>query len=167
MVRAVCWSITWVDGGPVFPQRDAVGVGDLADQVRRDADAVVGKHGVGGDLLFERDLNRAQRDGQIGGNIRGDAEAVRHVDDLVNAHARGKLEGGNVARLGKGVDDRHAALVVVLVVVRNIAAEVDRRIDDGVVGLHAVFDRRGVDVGLEAGACLPLGLGGAIELESA
>ena len=32
------------------------------------------------------------------------------------------------------------------------------------VGLGAVFDGRGVDVGLEAGAGLPLGLGGAVEL---
>ena len=112
-----------VDCGRIFPQRDAVGVGDLANQARRDADAVVGKDGIGSHLLLERDFGRAERDGQIGRNVRGDAEAVRHVDDLVNADARGELDRGNVARLGKGVGQGHRAFVVVLVVVRRVAAE--------------------------------------------
>ena len=76
----------------------------LRMQVRGDAEAVVGKDGVGGDLLLKRDLNRAERHGQIGRNVGGDAEAVGHVDDLVDADARGQLDGRNVARLGKGVD---------------------------------------------------------------
>jgi hypothetical protein len=75
MVRAVCWLMTSLTAA-VFPEGDAVGVGDFADQARRDADAVVGKDGVGGDLLLKRDFDRAQRHGQIGGNVGGDAEAV-------------------------------------------------------------------------------------------
>ena len=57
------------------------------------------------------------------------------LDDLINADAVSELESGNVARLGKGVDEGHRALVVVLVVVRGVAAEADRAIDDDVVGL--------------------------------
>ncbi len=87
-----------------------------------------------------------------------------HVDHFTDADVRGQLEGGNVARLGEGVDEGHRALVVVLVVVRGVAAEADGRVDDDVVGLGAVFDGRGVDVGFEAGAGLPFGLGGAVEL---
>ena len=99
----------------------------------------------------------------MAGMFGGDAEAVGHVDDLVNAHARGQLEGGNVARFGEGIGDGHRALVVVLVVVRSVIAEADRAVDDDVGGLGAVFDGGGVDVGLEAGAGLALGLGGAVE----
>ncbi len=76
----------------------------------------------------------------------------------------GELECGNVARLGEGVGESHRAFVVVLVVVRRVAAEADRAIDDDVGGLDAVLNGRGVDVGLEAGAGLPLGLRGAVEL---
>ncbi len=154
----------FVDFGLVFPEGDAVGVGDLADEAGGDAEAVVGKDGVGGDLLLERDFDRADGDGQVGGNVSGDAEAVGHVDDLVNADAGSQLEGGNVARLGEGVGKGHGAFVVVLVVVRGIAAETDGAVDDDVSGLGAVFDCRRVDVGLEAGAGLSFRLGGAIEL---
>ena len=150
--------------GVVFPERHAVGAGYLADEAGGYAQAVVGKNGVGGDLLLERDFDRADGDGQIGGDIGGDTEAVGHVDDLVNADAGGQLEGGDVARLGEGAHQGHGTLVVVLVVVRGIAAEADRAVDNDVAGLGAVLDGRGVDVGLEAGAGLSLGLGGAIEL---
>ena len=88
---------------------------------------------------------------------------MRHIDDFVNAYARGQLEGGNVARFGEGIGDGHRALVVVLVVVRDVTAETDRPIDDDVGGLDAVFDGGGVDVGLEAGAGLPFSLRGAVE----
>ena len=40
----------------------------------------------------------------------------------------------------------------------------DGRVDDDVVGLGAFFNGGGVDVGLEAGAGLPFGLRGAVEL---
>ena len=164
MERAVCWLMTSLTAGAILPERDAVGVGDFADEARGDADAVVGEDGVGVDLFLQGDFRRAKGDGQVGGNVGCDAEAVRHVDDLVDADARGQLDGGNVARLGEGVDEGHRALEVVLVIVRRVAAKADRRVDDDVVGLGALFHGRGVDVGLEAGADLSFGLGGAVEL---
>ncbi len=122
----------FVDFGAVLPEGDAVVVGDLADEARGDADAVVGKDGVGVDLLLEGDSGGAEGDGQVGRNVGGDAEAVRHVDDLVDADARGEFDGGNVARLGEGVDESHRAFEVVLVIMGSISAEVDGRIDDDV-----------------------------------
>ena len=89
---------------------------------------------------------------------------MRHLDDLVNADARGQLHRRNVARLGEGCGQCHRPLEVVLVVVRRIAAKAYRRIDDDVGGLGALFNSRGVDVGLETGAGLALGLCGAVEL---
>ncbi len=53
------------DGRRVLPECDAVGIGDFADQMRRYADAVIGEDGVGGNLLFESNLNRAECDGQV------------------------------------------------------------------------------------------------------
>ena len=123
MVRAVCWSITSFTAGGSSHSVMPSAFETLRMSRGCDAHAVVGKDGVGGHLLLERDFDRAQRHGQIGGNVGGDAEAVGHVDDLVDAHARGQLEGGNVARLGEGVGQGHRALVVVLVVVRGVAAE--------------------------------------------
>ena len=86
------------------------------------------------------------------------------LDDLINAHAVGELESGNVARLGECVGESHRAFVIVLVVVRCIAAEADPAIDDDVCRLGACLDSCCVNVGLESGADLALGLGGAVEL---
>ena len=74
------------------------------------------------------------------------------------------LTAGTLRDSAKALVSVIAPFVVVLVVVRRVAAEADRRVDDDVVGLGAIFDRRGVDVGLEAGAGLALGLRGAVEL---
>ena len=57
-----------VDGGRLLEERDAVGVFDFADEARGDAQAVVGKHGVGGHLLLKRDFDGADGDRQIGRN---------------------------------------------------------------------------------------------------
>ena len=71
---------------------------------------------------------------------------------------RGELYGWDVARLGEGVDEGHRTFVVVFVIVRRVGAEGDGRVDDDVVGLGAFFDRRGVDVGFEAGPGLSFSL---------
>ena len=55
----------FVDGRRLLPERDAVGIGDFANEARSHANAVVGEDRVGGHLLLERDFDRAQSDGQI------------------------------------------------------------------------------------------------------
>src|SRR5579863_5707188 len=153
-----------IDGGRVLPEGDAVSVFDLADEARMDAEAVIWEDGVAGDLFLQGDFDCAERDRQVSGDVGGDAEAMGDVDDLVDADAGGELEGGDVARLGKGVGEAHGTLVVVLVVVRNVAAEADGSVDDGVVGSGAGFDGGRIDVRFEAGAGLPFCLCGAVEL---
>ena len=76
----------------------------------------------------------------------------------------GQFECRYVARLGKGIEHRHCTFVVILVVVWRIAAKTHRTVDDYVFWLGAALNRSRVDVGLEAGARLPLRLGGPVEL---
>ena len=61
-----------------------------------DADAVVGKDGVGLHLFSEGDLDGTERDRQIGRNGGGDAEAMRGVNDGVNADVIGQAQRRNV-----------------------------------------------------------------------
>ena len=62
-----------------------------------DADAVVGKDGVGLHLLGEGNLYGPESDGQIWRNNGGDAKAVRGVNHSVDADAAGQAQCGNVA----------------------------------------------------------------------
>jgi len=99
-----------IDCGRLLPQRDAVGVGDFFDQPRLHADSVVGEDRVAGHLLFERDFHRAQSHRQVGGNVAGDAEAVGHFDDILNAYTRGQLEGGMLRDSAKALSSVIAPL---------------------------------------------------------
>ena len=54
----------FLDGRRVLPERDAIGIRHLADEPRRNADAVVGEDGVGCYLLLERDPDRSRATGR-------------------------------------------------------------------------------------------------------
>jgi len=48
-----------IHGGRLLPERDTVAFSTLPNETRGDAQAVVGKYGVAGDLLLERDFDGA------------------------------------------------------------------------------------------------------------
>ena len=140
-MRAVRGADDVLDVGKVFFQDAAFVVRHLGDVARSDAHAVVGKHAEGGSLLEGRDFRRAQRDRQVGRDVRGDAEAVGVVDHRLDAEVVGQLQRGNVARLGQRAAQRDRAFKFLVVIVRSVRAgrrvESDGRIEDRVVGRGA------------------------------
>ena len=127
-----------------------------------------GKHAEGRGLLERRDFRRTQRHRKIGGNVGGDAEAVRVVDHGLDADAVGKLERGNVSGLRQRAPQRDRALEFLVVIVRRVRAgsglKSHGRIENRVVGASALVDDGGIDVGLERRPDLAQRLRSAIEL---
>ena len=131
-------------------------------------DAVVGKDTVGAHLLGQREVRGADGDRQERRDVTGDAKAVRDLNHLLDANLVSQPQRGNIARLGKGVDQRHGAAIAGLVIVRRVGAagrgERRRRIHHRVIRLHPRLHRGGIHVGFEGRSNLPLGLRGAVEL---
>src|SRR5208282_6050448 len=142
--------------------------GHLGDVAWSDAYAVVRKHAESRGLLERRDLRRAQRHRKVGRNIRGNAEAVRVIDDGLDADVVSQLERGNVSGLGERAPQRDGALKFVVVVVRRIRAggslKSYGRVQNRIVGASALVDDGGIDVGLERRPNLAQRLRGAVEL---
>ena len=113
----------FLDARRVLRHRNAVGRRHPPDQPGRDPDAVVGEDRVRRHLLAQSDLDRSERNGQIGRDIARDAETVRGADDLVNADPLGQLEGGDISRVGEGLQQRDASEVIPFVVMGRIGAE--------------------------------------------
>ena len=139
--------------GKVLLHDVPVVIGHLADGMRAQPYAVVGKGRVRRGVLQQGDFGRAQRHRQIGLDLRGDAEFVHVLDHRLDADPLRQLDRRNIARLRQRVAQRDRSLVLAVVVVRRPgsgdAGKTDGRIDDGVIGQRALLHRRRVDVGLE------------------
>ena len=64
----------------------------------------LGKTEYAATCSLQRDLHRAQRDGQIRWNIAGHTELVRRADNLMDADAFGQLQRRDISRIGKGLE---------------------------------------------------------------
>src|SRR6266853_5934073 len=93
---------------------------------------------------------------------------MRGGDDLAYSHAFGKLDRRDVTRICKRMHQGDRAFKGVVVVVRGVGSDGggkgNRRVDNYFFRTGAFLHRSGVDVGLEGRSCLPLGLGGTVEL---
>ena len=78
-------------------KQQSIRTGHPADVVRFNADAIVGKHAVGGHLLKQRHLGGANRNRQICRYVLCHAKPVRRFDYLVDAHPLRQLQRGNIA----------------------------------------------------------------------
>src|SRR6185312_14047725 len=89
---------------------------------------------------------------------------VGSVDHVMNSHAGGEAERGDVPRIGEGFGNGDRSKKIVLEIVGSVTAESDGLIEHYIGRLHPVFDGGGVDVRLEAGTDLSCRLGCAVEL---
>src|ERR1700674_4763358 len=150
-----------------FFEERAVVIGDTADHVRIDADAVVRKNCESGNMLEKSHVRGTQGQWEIRRQGCGDAKAARHVDHRGDPDFFGELYRRNVARTGESAAQCDGAFEFFVVVARRIGlAAADggqRRIDDGVEGSRAFFERVRVNVNFKRAANLAKSLCSAVE----
>ena len=137
---------------------------DVADDVGRAAQAVIGEHGVGPRQLQEVHLGRAQRERVDLPHLVADAEPARQ-----RRHARGPdlgpdLCGHRVDRQLQRLAQGHRPAKALRVVFGLPLVDRDGLVDAHRPGGEPVLQRRRIDERLEARARLALGLDGAVEL---
>jgi hypothetical protein len=152
--------------GAVFVRVElfAAAIGHAQDTVGRHRFAAVGERRIDAGEFQRRDFRRAERDRQVVLEGLGEAETSRGGDDALHADVLRDAHGGGVERFRQRGLHRHGAGVLVGVVLRLPAADVNRRVGD-----HAVGGVAGLEAGeehdrLERGARLAQRLGGAVKL---
>lgn len=138
----------------------AVAVPDFREVVLRDEDAVVGECHEGVDHFLKGDVRHAQRQGGVGGQVGGDAQAAGMCRDGVDAGLHEDFDGDGVDGFAEGAFEGVVAVVTVVgvagrpVVVFGVAV-----LFVGVVGVEAgaMADGGAVDDGFENGADLARG----------
>ena len=144
----------------------AVAVLDLGDGHSVAVHAAGGKRGKDVAHVKGRDTHRAQRDGVVLRDVRGDTQRVCRRDDLLDANGLGHLGVAGVGRDGRGAGQGPYAVLVVAVVLdlpggRDLHG---RRTIEHDLGVHARVDGRGQDDGLEARTHLAVGGQGQVVL---
>ena len=147
-------------------------VGDFFDEIGLDAEAAVGKHAIGRGKLERCDAAGTQCHGEIGRVARRiKAKAANVVACVIRPDALKDAHRHQIQRFGQGAAQAHRsarAAVVVLGLPGRAAgffrSEGDRRIVYHCCRGVALFQRGGVDEGLETGAGLPPCLGDMVEL---
>ncbi len=119
---------------------------------------------IGGRQLQQRHFGRAERNRGIGLKVGFNAHPVRHLRHLVGTNFHNELGGNRVQRIGDCGGKRHFAAIFLIVIFRRPVADPDRRIVAHRVGRQAGLESGNINEGLEGGARLALGLGGAVEL---
>ena len=155
-----------------FRKHRPMAVGDLRDQVGRDAEAAVGEHRVCRRHLHRRRGARAEAHRQVGGVQLGvEAEACDVILRILRADRLEDPDGHEVLRLGQCHAQAHRAVelaVVVLRLPRFAAGLVGRheewRIVDDRRRREALLERSRIDERLERRPGLPEGLGDVVEL---
>src|SRR5512134_39352 len=143
----------------------ALRVEELEDAVGPRELAAVGEGSVGAGVLEHRHATVAERH-RTGLLDAGHTEPVGHLDDLVAADLEREIDGYRVERLRQRVGHRHraAAATTAGVVARRPVPARGGDVAHRRLRRVAIFERGRVDVGLERGSGLALGLGGAVEL---
>ena len=146
------------------------GIGDGGDDARAHAQPLIGKSRIGLGQVKGRNGHRAQADGQLLRKVRFQPQGLGPLHHVGYAHLLRHPHGTGIARKSQGRVQGQLALVVVLVVGRppdfvGIRIDIDEgRVQHGGGGRKAIIQSGGVDHGFEAGAGLPPGLGGAVEV---
>ncbi len=148
----------------------AVAVLDPVDQRGRDLLAAVHDGGVGGHHAHERGLPRADRHGELAGQVIHDPEPLGVGGDLLHADRLGQAHGHEVAGLLDAEAHRARPVELVRVVGRLPLAlprallDHEGRIENAGGRGETVVEGCHVDHRLERGARLAPGLGRAVEL---
>ncbi|CCW17517.1 hypothetical protein EBBID32_18580 [Sphingobium indicum BiD32] len=118
---------------------------------------------IGFGQFDQRNFRRAERQAQILGHGRGDAEVTGDLDDIVDADLLRQADGGDVARRGEGLTQADAAAIFAAMIGRAVAAGGDRCVVDHILRRHARAESGEINEQLEGGPRLAFGLHGAVE----
>ena len=137
---------------------------NLPDAIRNDAAPAIGEGGVGPRQFDQPHPAGAERDGEVGRQVRGDSETAGRICDTGASGPIGETDGRGVQGLGEGLPHGDGAPETTVEVLRRPAAHIDARIGHDVVRLQAALQGRQVNEQLEGGPRLAKRLRRAVEL---